>query len=129
MVDDERTRYLLEVGMFDDEFRHVGFRWDFLIYSAIGVFAGWYYLFKKKLKDINYYRLFNTFLFTNAIWILVIRANFSNRFAYLSWFIMALVVVYPWLKAKFENEQNKKFAYTILGYYLFTYIMNVFVYG
>lgn len=27
-----------------------GFRWDFLIYSATGVFAGWYYIFKKKFK-------------------------------------------------------------------------------
>ena len=125
MVDDDRTAaYLTEENIYDDQFRYVGFRWDFLLYSAIGVLAGWYYLFKRKLKDVNYYRLFNTFLFTNAI-----CANFSNRFAYLSWFMMALVVVYPWLKAKFEKGQPQKFAYTIFGYYLFTYIMNVFVYG
>lgn len=130
MVDDDRAAaYLIEEDIHDNQFSYTGFRWDFLLYSAIGVFAGWYYLFKKRLKDVNYQRLFNTFLFANAIWILVIRANFSNRFAYLSWFMLALVVVYPWLTAKFEKSQTTRFAYILLGYYLFTYIMNVFVYG
>jgi len=45
----------------------VGFRWDFLLYSASGVFAGWYYIFKQKYQDKLYLQLLNVFLFCNCL--------------------------------------------------------------
>lgn len=130
IADDERaTSYLVEEDIHGNQFSYVGFRWDFLLYSALGVVAGWYYIFKKNYKDKIYITLFNTFLFANAIWILVIRATFSNRFAYLSWFMLALVIVYPWAKNLFEVRQTDKFKFVLLGYYLFTFVMNVVIYG
>lgn len=128
MVEDDRSVYFTD-NTYAEQFRRTGFRWDFLLYSAMGVYAGWYYIFKKGLNDKTYLQLFNTFLFANAFWILVIRASFSNRFAYLSWFMMALVIIYPWLKYYFEEKQAKKLGVVILSYYVFTYFMNVFVYG
>ncbi|WP_369449856.1 EpsG family protein [Algibacter lectus] len=74
------------------------FRWDFLFYSSFPVFAGWFFIFKKKFNDIFYFQVYNVYLICNSFWILVIRANFSNRFAYLSWFIMAFIIIYPLLK-------------------------------
>lgn len=124
MVEDERTSYLTS-GTYDEAITQTGFRWDFLIYSATGVFAGSYYLFKKKMDDLTYIRLFNVYLFANAFWILVIRANFSNRFAYLSWFLMALVICYPWLKFYFEKNQHQKLGFIMMAYFGFTYLMNV----
>lgn len=124
LVDDSRSSYLIE-EVNEKHFSSTGFRWDFLLYSATGVFAGSYYLFKKKIEDPVYIRLFNVFLFANAFWILVIRANFSNRFAYLSWFLLALVIGYPWLKFYFEKNQHKKLGIIILAYFGFTYMMNV----
>jgi hypothetical protein len=103
----------------------IGFRWDFLLYSAVGVFSGWYFIFKKKFEDIYYYKIFNIYLFSNAIWVLVIKANFSNRFAYLSWFMLGLVIVYPLLKMKFFDKQYFLFSKIMLAYFLFTYLMNV----
>ena len=38
------------------------------------------------------------YLTANAFWILVIRSSFSNRFAYLSWFLMAIIIFYPFFK-------------------------------
>src|SRR5690606_22788838 len=76
----------------------VGFRWDFLIYSATGAFAGLYFIVKHKFEDATYKLLYCTYLTANAVWILVIRANFSNRFAYLSWFMLAALIIYPLLK-------------------------------
>jgi hypothetical protein len=64
-------------------------------------------------------------VFANAFWILVIRANFSNRFAYLSWFMMALVIIYPFLKSQLMPNQNKVLARVILFYFAFTFLMNV----
>lgn len=124
LVEDDRASYLTTQAD-KSVFSRVGFRWDFLIYSASGVFAGWYYIYKKKYTDKIYIQLFNTYLFANAFWILVIRSNFSNRFAYLSWFMLALVIIYPWLKVYFVKIQERKLAWVILSYFLFTYLMSV----
>lgn len=123
--EDDRLSYLTEGNVNNDNFSSTGFRWDFLAYSATAVFAGWYFIVKKKFVDKTYYHLFITYLFANAFWILVIRANFSNRFAYLSWFMMALVIVYPFLKEKFFEKQSKVFGQVLIIYFLFTYLMNV----
>lgn len=126
--DDRASGYLVEGKIDHIDLLKVGFRWDFLFYSAAGVVAGWYYIFKRGYNDRMYLRIYNTYLFANAFWILVIRANFSNRFAYLSWFLMALVIVYPWLKVRFTPGQLQKLGWIIVAHYAFTYFMNVIVY-
>ncbi|MCO6174212.1 EpsG family protein [Flavobacterium sp. NRK F10] len=109
----------------DEGITQTGFRWDFLLYSATGVYAGWYYLFKKNFQDKLYQRMFNIYLFANAFWVLVIRANFSNRFAYLSWFMLGIIIIYPLLKGGFLKEKNKSIGFVLLGYYAFTYLLTV----
>lgn len=101
-----------------------GFRWDFLIYSFIPVIISYYFIYKKNFTDPIYTRLTNIYLVSNSIWILVIEATFSNRFAYLSWFMMGLIIIYPLLKNVFFNNQFKIIGFTILGYFSFTYLMN-----
>jgi hypothetical protein len=123
--DDDRLSYLTEGNVNDDAFSSTGFRWDFLLYGATAVFSGWYFIIKKKFEDTFYYRLFNVYLIANGFWILVIRANFSNRFAYLSWFMMGLVIIYPFLKGNFMPNQPKKMGLVILIYFMFTFLMNV----
>lgn len=102
-----------------------GFRWDFLLYSGFGVFAGWYFIFKMKVQDVFYQKLFNTYLVTNALWILVIRANYSNRFAFLSWFMLGLVIIYPLLKNQLFRNQHIVIGRIILIFFGFCYLMNV----
>ncbi len=123
--EDERVLYLTHGNIIDDDFSSTGFRWDFLIYSATAVFAGWYFIVKKGFNDKVYVTLFTTYVFANAFWILVIRANFSNRFAYLSWFMMALVIIYPFLKQELIPRQHKVLAKVMLVYVAFTFVMNV----
>lgn len=118
-------------GYFDDsqeaieEVIKVGFRWDFIIYSCTAVFSGWYFIFKKKFHDPFYNQIFNTYLIVNGIWILIIKANFSNRFAYLSWFFMGFVIIYPLLKNVFFNNQHQVVANIIIGFFLITFLLNV----
>ena len=120
--------YLL--GEADPEsFKNVGFRWDFLIYSGSAVFTGWYFIFKKGFNDIFYHQLYNVYLLANGFWILVIRANFSNRFAYLSWFIIAIIIVYPFLKKQFYRDQHLVIGRVVLAYYSFTLFMFYIYYG
>ena len=116
-ADDRLSAYL------GDESSSGGFRFDFLIYSASAVFVGWYYIFRKNFQDKLYNQIFNTYLITNAFWILIIRANFSNRFAYLSWFMIGLVIIYPFLKERFYKNQNIVIGFVLLMYFGFTYFM------
>jgi MFS family permease len=104
-----------------------GFRWDFLVYSATGVFAGWYYIVKKGFDDALYRHIFSIYLIANALWILVIRANFSNRIAFLSWFLLGTVIIYPLLKSEVFQKQHRVIGGILLVYFTFTYIMNVIV--
>ncbi|CAH8286139.1 EpsG-like putative glucosyltransferase [Mariniflexile fucanivorans] len=125
--DDRLNAYLTTSDA--EAFASTGFRWDFLFHSAFVVFAGWYFIYKKKFKDTFYYQLLNTYLICNGFWILVIKANYSNRFAYLSWFMMALVIVYPFLKQTFFKYQYIILGNVILMYFGFTYFMNYIYYA
>ena len=63
------------------------------------IILAWYIIFKRRIKvDFNYILLLGVYIYSNAFWVMVIRASFSNRFAYLSWFIYPLVLAYPLLK-------------------------------
>lgn len=122
--DDARAGdYLTKGNINNDQFAYTGFRWDFVFYSSFAVFAGWYYIFKKRVTDKFYIHLWGTYMMANAFWILIIRANFSNRFAYLSWFLMAPVIAYPLLRYKIFPNQYRVVGVVIAVYYLFTYLM------
>ncbi len=121
--DTRSQSYLLKDNINKEIFAYTGFRWDFVFYSSFAVFAGYYYILKKKVKDKFYIHLWGTYMIANAFWILVIRANFSNRFAYLSWFLMAPVIAYPLLRYKLFPNQYRVVGGVIAVYYLFTYLM------
>ena len=115
--------YLTKENADKDVFAYTGFRWDFLFYSSFAAFAGWYFIFKKEITDKFYIHLWGTYMIANAFWILIIRANFSNRFAYLSWFLMAPVIAYPMLRYKLFPNQYRIVGLVLAFYYLFTYFM------
>lgn len=102
-----------------------GFRWDFLAYSSMAVIVGWYFIFRRKFQDDYYHWIYNTFLITNAFWVLIIRAAFSNRFAQISWFIMPIVLIYPFMKKRFWLNHEKMLGYAILIFYAFAFYSNI----
>jgi hypothetical protein len=123
-IEDDRSGYLT-VKAGDDNAYISGFRWDFLIYSASAIVIGWYTKKRFNINDSRYDLIFGTYLIANAIWILVIEASFSNRFAYLSWFLMPLVVVYPALK-HYHVYFKDSFTILITGFYFsFTLLMTI----
>lgn len=106
------------------QFSQTGFRWDFLLYSGAAVSAGAYFIFKKKITDSFYIHIFGIYCIANAFWILVITAAFSNRFAYLSWFLMPVIIAYPMFRYRIWKEQYKIFGAILFVYFMFTYYMN-----
>lgn len=80
-------------------------------------------------SDPFYARLVNTYLLTNALWVLAIHANFSNRFAYLSWFMMPWILLYPFIPGKsIHRPRTGLIAAILFVHYLFTYFMWTVVY-
>ena len=100
------------------------FRWDFLLYSSMPILLGWYTLFVRKIYNNTYLILLGTYIYANSFWVLVIRDLFSNRYAYLSWFIYPIVLAYPLLNLPvFEKNHSQKTAWILLGHFGFTTIM------
>ncbi len=100
------------------------FRWDFLLYSSMPILLGWYTLFVRKVYNNTYLILLGTYMYANAFWILVIRDLFSNRFAYLSWYLYPIVLAYPLFNLPiFEKNHSQKVAWVLLAHYGFTMVM------
>ena len=98
-----------------------GFRLDFVLYSAMPVLVGYWAVFKKKMQLSKMYKcLLNVYLCTNGIWILCMYAAFTNRIAYLSWFLYPIVLVYPFLNENWGNSRYKTFSNVMLAHLFFT---------
>ena len=124
MKEDTIMDYFGNKDAYADRFAVIGFRWDFLIYSASAVGISYYFIFVKKFKDKYYRQLTHIYLLTNAFWILIIRASFSNRFAYLSWYLMGIIIIYPFLRQVYWKNQFSIIGGLTFLYFSFTYFMN-----
>lgn len=125
---DNRLSYL--TTMDDGMFSRTGFRWDFLIYSMMPILLGYYIVIKRGIQNKTYLLLLNTYTLSNAFWVMVIRANYSNRFAYLSWFMYPLVLAYPLLKLNVWGDKQGVYAKRImLAHVGFTWFMETFVWS
>lgn len=107
-----------------------GFRWDFLLYSAMPIWLAYTVLVKHKIKSKSFLILANTYILANSFWIVVMGASFSNRFAYLSWFMYPLVLAYPCMKLDVWNQKQGSLAARILMANVgFTAFMTFIYYG
>lgn len=121
-ADDRLEQYAAIAGQYDDQFASTGFRWDFLLYSTLPIMLGAFFIFARKQFDPFYLKLFSTYVLSNAVWLLLIELPFSNRFAYLSWGIMGLVIAYPLIKWRVFKQQQIVFALLLVGLAGFSYI-------
>lgn len=137
--DDRADAYLSGGDFATTSFSYTGFRWDFLLYSSMPVLLIWYV--QKRVAQTGGYRpdgstaladaqsmrvwntLATTYLLCNAFWIMVIRAGFSNRFAYLSWFLYPIVLAYGFVRLHIWDDQDKRCAWALLAHTGFTMIM------
>lgn len=106
-------------------FSHVGFRPDFLLYSAVPIIVGYWCLHKKRLNSDSYRWWLNIYIVSNTFWALMMHSNFSNRFAALSWFTAGIVLMYPFFKYQFTNCQGRFAANAVLCWYCFAFYQNI----
>ena len=149
--DDRMTQYGTGMGEFGDQFSNTGFRWDFLAYSAMPVWLAWYVMTKAekeralygdtieeaetgitgagRIADAHSMRVFNilatTYVLANSFWVMVMKAAFSNRFAYLSWFLYPVVLAYAVIRLHIWEDQDKKAGLILVLHAGFTIIMHL----
>lgn len=106
-----------------------GFRIDFVFYSAMPVLVGYWALYKKKLQLSKLYTcLLNLYLTINGTWMLCMYASFTNRIAYLSWFLYPIVLIYPFLNENWGAMRYKTFSKVMLAHLAFTLFIHFIYY-
>lgn len=149
--DDRMSSYANSADQYKDSFASSGFRWDFLLYSAMPVWLTWYVTKKAeteramygdtieeaetnitgagRIADAHSMRVFNilatTYILANSFWIMVIKAAFSNRFAYLSWFLYPVVLAYGVIRLHIWPDQDKKAGLILALHAVFTIVMHL----
>lgn len=71
---------------------------NFFIYSVSPIIVACYFIFKRKEYDDLYLRLVITYVMGSCLYILFFKANFAVRFAYISEFLMPVLMIYPFIK-------------------------------
>ena len=104
-----------------------GFRLDFILYSAVPVYLGYQMLNKYKYQSATYSFLLRLYIIANAMWMLCMYAGYSNRIAYLSWFMYPFVLLYPFVSREKNQMQGKYFRWVVYGHLAFTLFM-MFIY-
>ena len=149
--DDRMTQYATSTDEYADQFTQTGFRWDFLAYSAMPVWLTWHVIQKAekgraefgdtveeaetnitgagRIADAHSMRVFNilatTYILANSFWVMVIKAAFSNRFAYLSWFLYPVVIAYAVIRLHIWEDQDRKAGLILALHAGFTIIMHL----
>ena len=147
--DDRMSSYASSMEKNADQFSHTGFRWDFLLYSAMPIWLTWYVNQKAekeralygetmeemetgvvgagRIADAHSMRVFNilatTYILANSFWVMVIRASFSNRLAYLSWFLSPVLLAYGLIRLHIWEDQDKKAGLILFAHAGFTFFM------
>ena len=91
-----------------------GFRYDFILYSSIPIILGWIVCVKNDLRDGIYEYILATYTIANSGWVLINTIAYSNRFAYLSWFLYPILLAYPFLKFRFVEYQSRMVGILLL---------------
>lgn len=131
--DDRLSGYAMNSGLGNDR---GGFRLDFVLYSIVPVLISYAIADAKTCADVLYRRLVCTYLACNSVWLLLMYAAYSNRFAYLSWFLMPWIIVYPFITPlqvshpEFRAQTNLRYVLlsaSLIAHYAFTYVMDLFI--
>lgn len=105
-----------------------GFRIDFILYSAVPIIFGRWLSFKNVNKSEQYQFILNVYTLINSIWMLCMYAEFTNRIAYLSWFMYPIVLIYPFINEDYLSHKTGLMKIFVCGQLFFTLFMEIIYY-
>ena len=127
LTDEQGATYLLANESQESAYL-TGFRLDFILYSAAPIVVGYYLVFKRGLKTEKFNLIYNLYVLANSIWLLCMYASYTNRIAYLSWQLLPIVLIYPFLNDRLYPQQYKYANYIALAHLAFTLFMTFIYY-
>lgn len=122
-IDDRISGYIATSDSGRSEYK-TGFRWDFLLYSFLPILYVWYIVVKRRIVDKKFCVLANTYILANAAWLQFIRVAYTDRFAYLSWFLYPIVLAYASIRVPIWKDQDRKAALILSLQTAFTAFMH-----
>jgi len=128
LTDDTGSGYLSNTNPYDNTFSLTGFRPDFILYSSVPVLLGAYMILKQKIVSKEYNLLLSFYLLTNSVWMLCMYSEFTNRIAYLSWFIYPVVLIYPFVTFLKGKRSSIPMKLVVYGHLFFTIFMTFIYY-
>lgn len=126
-ADERMSRYMSytnDASMMQ-QFSSTGFRFDFLLYSAVPIIVGYWAVYRRSVNDPLYKWWLNVYIISNSFWVLMMYAANSNRFAALSWFTAGIVLSYPFFKYRFFENQPRMVACVLSIWYSFAFYQNI----
>lgn len=91
-----------------------GFRVDFLVYGFVPILVGLFYKYVHRFQDRFYDWVLNAYIIINGFWLLMIRAIYTDRFAYLCWGLIPIVLFFPLIRQRIFANQHVKIVIGIL---------------
>jgi len=124
---DEQGAGYLDVERIDKDV--TGFRPDFILYSAVPVFLGYYLMTKKHIKSDYFNFIWCVYTATNCVFLLCTYGSYINRIAYLSWLMYPIVILYPFINISWSLIQKKYLKQAVYYHLGFTVFMVFIYYG
>lgn len=121
-IDERVDTYVDSMEEFEGSYQQ-GFRFDFLVYSCAPMAIYYYFSERKNIVDKFYARVFKTYLLVNAVWLLVIRMAYTDRMAYLSWFMIPFITLYPLIKYPHKFAHPQTIIYLIMYMFMGVRVM------
>lgn len=94
------------------------FRWDFLLYSVAPLYIANVWIRKYEYRDEFYFRIVNMYLLSNALWLLLMRQVYADRFALYSWIMIPIITLYPLFDEEMDVPNASKKASLIILIFL-----------
>lgn len=110
-------------GVDAESFATSSYRFDFIIYSAIVICLGYYFIYKIQFKNKFFQTIFNTYIISNTIWMYFIYFPYTNRIAYLSWFLIPILIVYPIIYSSNLKNQSYFMAGSVTVSLIFVWLL------
>lgn len=104
-------------------FARSSFRIDFIIYSGIVIYLGYHFIYKLHYKNAFFAKLFNLYIIANTVWLYFIYFPYTNRIAYLSWFLIPVLIIYPIVYTTHLKNQSYFMAGSIAVSLFFVWIL------
>ena len=107
-----------------------GFRYDFVLYSFIPILI--FNIFKNQKDRVSdtYTFLINIYIISNAVWLLCMYANYTNRIAALSWSLYPVLIIYPFVNdiKRWSTKHDLNLSFVVLAHLSFTLFMHFIYY-